>query len=119
MKIYTYFEEDGRVGYVRVIDGDEKHTEQEYVDKAKKLNENLKREAYVIFDIEDPRLVETILYLLGEKKYKSYADLDDLDTTLNEVSGDIQSLHNDAFEMYERMEAIERMFEDFKNKYIR
>ena len=119
MKIYTYFEEDGRVGYVRVIDGDEKHTEQEYVDKAKKLNENLKREAYVIFDIEDPRLVETILYLLGEKKYKSYADLDDLDTTLNEVSSDIQSLHNDAFEMYEIMEAIKRMFEGFKNKYIR
>ena len=102
-----------------VSDSDEKHTEQEYVDKAKKLNENLKREAYVIFDIEDPRLAETILYLLGEKKYKLYADLYDIDNTLNEVSGDIKSLHNDAFELYERMEAIERMFENFKKKYIR
>lgn len=85
-------------------------------EKIKKSNEQIGYEAYKAFDIPK-ELEETILYLLGEKGYKVYSDLDDLDNTLNEVGSDIRALHDDAFEMSERIEKIEKMFEDFKKHF--
>ena len=35
-----------------------------------------------------------------------------MDDTLNEVGSDIRGLHDDAFEMTERLERIEKMFEN-------
>ena len=88
MTIYGYFNEDGSVCNVHLLD-DEKIKEAE----------------------------ENILFLIGEKKYKVYADIDDLDDTLNEVGSDIRALHDDAFEMSERLERIEKMFEKFKKEH--
>ena len=113
MKIYSYFNEDGSVQNVHLLD-DEKIKEAE--EKAKEYNKNLKREAYRIFSIPEG-MEETITYLLGKKKYKRYADIDDLDDTLNEVGSDIRGLHDDTFEMVERLEHIEKMFEKFKKEF--
>lgn len=113
MKIYSYFYENGSIGSVRLID-EEKN--KDFDEKIKKSNEQIGYEAYKIFDIPK-EMEEIILYLLGEKGYKVYSDLDDLDNALNKVSGDISSLHDDAFEMSERIEKIEKMFEDFKKHF--
>lgn len=113
MRIYSYFNEDGSVCNVHLLD-DEKIKEAE--ERAKEFNKNLGREAYRIFTIPEG-MEETITYLMGEKKYKRYADLDDLDNTLNEVGSDIRGLHDDAFEMTERLERIEKMFESFKKEF--
>jgi hypothetical protein len=113
MKIYSYFNEDGSVCNVHLLD-DEKNKDAE--EKAKEYNKKLGREAYRIFTIPDG-MEEVILFLIGEKKYKVYADIDDLDDTLNEVGSDIRGLHDDAFEMTERLERIEKMFEKFKKEF--
>lgn len=113
MKIYSYFNEDGSVCNVHLLD-DEKNKDAE--EKTKEYNKKLGREAYKIFTIPDG-MEEIILFLIGEKKYKVYADIDDLDDTLNEVGSDIRGLHDDAFEMTERLERIEKMFEKFKKEH--
>ena len=113
MTIYSYFNEDGSVCNVHLIE-DEKVKEAE--EKAKEYNVKLGREAYRIFTIPDG-MEDVILFLLGEKRYKVYADIDDLDDTLNEVGSDIRGLHDDAFEMTERLERIEKMFEKFKKEF--
>lgn len=113
MTIYSYFNEDGSVCNVHLIE-DEKVKEAE--EKAKEYNVKLGREAYRIFTIPEG-MEDVILFLLGEKRYKVYADIDDLDDTLNEVGSDIRALHDDAFEMSERLERIEKMFEKFKKEH--
>ena len=115
MRIYGYFNEDGSVCNVHLLN-DEKIKEAE--EKAKEYNKQLGRDAYRIFTIPDG-MEEIILFLIGEKKYKVYADIDDLDDTLNNVGSDIRDLHDDAFEMSERLERIEKMFEKFKKQYIK
>lgn len=60
---------------------------------------------------------ETITYLMGEKKYKRYADLDDVDDTMNELSASINSLHDDAFDMAQAMERLEKEFEKIKKQF--
>ena len=117
MKIYVYYEEDGRVGYVRLLEPEKGHTIQDYYDKAKEYNGQLKREAYVIFDIEDEKLGEAILYLLGEKKYKRYADIDDLDDSINSIRSEVVDLYDTAFDMNQSIERIEKLFEKVKESF--
>ena len=112
MRIYTYFNEDGSVCSVHLLD-DEKIKEAE--EKAKEYNKNLGREAYKFFTIPEG-MEETITYLMGEKKYKRYADLDDIDNTMNGLSASINSLRDDTFDIAQSMERVEKEFEKIKAK---
>ena len=61
---------------------------------------------------------EVITFLLGEKQYQRYSDMDDLDSTMNELSADIENIHDDVWNMRNKMDNIEEMFKKFKEKYV-
>ena len=63
-------------------------------------------------------MVEVIDFLTGDNKYKRYADMDELDSSMQELSADINNIHDDVWNMREGMEHIEEMFKKFKEKYI-
>ena len=63
-------------------------------------------------------MTEVITFLLGEKHYKRYSDMDDLDSTMNELSADISNIHDDVWNMRNKMDYIEEMFKKFKEKYV-
>ena len=63
-------------------------------------------------------MTEVITFLLGEKHYKRYSDMDDLDSTMNELSADISNIHDDIWNMRNKMDYIEDMFKKFKEKYV-
>ena len=63
-------------------------------------------------------MTEVITFLLGEKHYKRYSDMDDLDSTMNELSADISNIHDDVWNMRNKMDYIEKMFKKFKEKYV-
>lgn len=69
-----------------------------------------------IIELPD-EMEEVIIFLTGEKKYKRYADMDDLDSSMQELSADINNIHDDVWNMRENMEHIEEMFKEFKEKY--
>ena len=69
-----------------------------------------------IIELPD-EMEEVIIFLTGEKKYKRYADMDDLDSSMQELSADINNIHDDVWNMRENMEHIEEMFKKFKEKY--
>ena len=69
-----------------------------------------------IIELPD-EMEEVIIFLTGEKKYKRYADMDDLDSSMQELSADINNIHDDVWNMRESMEHIEEMFKKFKEKY--
>lgn len=69
-----------------------------------------------IIELPD-EMEEVIVFLTGEKKYKRYADMDDLDSSMQELSADINNIHDDVWNMRENMEHIEEMFKKFKEKY--
>lgn len=61
---------------------------------------------------------EVVTFLLGEKQYRRYSDMDDLDSTMNELSADIENIHDDVWNMRNKMNNIEEMFKKFKEKYV-
>ena len=63
-------------------------------------------------------MTEVITFLLGEKHYKRYSDIDDLDSTMNELSADINNIHDDVWNIRNKMDYIEEMFKKFKEKYV-
>ena len=63
-------------------------------------------------------MTEVITFLLGEKHYKRYSDMDDLDSTMNELSADISNIHDDVWNIRNKMDYIEEMFKKFKEKYV-
>ena len=70
-----------------------------------------------IIELPD-EMEEVIVFLTGEKKYKRYADMDDLDSSMQELSADINNIHDDVWNMRESMDHIEEMFKKLKEKYI-
>ena len=70
-----------------------------------------------IIELPD-EMEEVIIFLTGDNKYKRYADMDDLDSSMQELSADINNIHDDVWNMRENMEHIEEMFKKFKEKYI-
>ena len=69
-----------------------------------------------IIELSD-EMEEVIIFLTGDNKYKRYADMDDLDSSMQELSADINNIHDDVWNMRENMEHIEEMFKEFKEKY--
>ena len=70
-----------------------------------------------IIELPD-EMEEVIIFLTGDNKYKRYADIDDLDSSMQELSADINNIHDDVWNMRESMDHIEEMFKKFKEKYI-
>jgi len=70
-----------------------------------------------IIELPD-EMEEVIIFLTGDNKYKRYADMDDLDSSMQELSADINNIHDDVWNMRESMDHIEEMFKKFKEKYI-
>ena len=70
-----------------------------------------------IIELPD-EMEEVIVFLTGEKKYKRYADMDDLDSSMQELSADINNIHDDVWNMRESMDRIEEMFKKLKEKYV-
>ena len=57
-----------------------------------------------------------VLFLLGDKQYKVYSDMEDLDDSINDLGARIGSISEDVFDMRESFEHIEKMFKEFKDK---
>ena len=113
MRIYSYFVEDDIVGGVYIID-EEKHKDAD--ERVAKLNKECGREAYRIFDIPEC-MEQTILYLLGRDKYKRYSDMDDLESSMRELSSSVDSLHEDTYDISQAMSRLEKEFEEFKKNF--
>jgi len=113
MRIYSYFVEDDIVGGVYIID-EEKHKDAD--ERVAKLNKECGREAYRIFDIPEG-MEQTILYMLGVDKYKRYSDMDDLDSSMRELSSSVDSLHEDTYDISQAMSRLEKEFEEFKKNF--
>lgn len=113
MRIYSYFVEDDIVGGVYIID-EEKHKDAD--ERVAQLNKECGREAYRIFDIPEG-MEQTILYLFGGEKYKRYSDMDDLDSSMRELSSSVDSLHEDTYDISQAMSRLEKEFEEFKKTF--
>ena len=113
MRIYSYFVEDDIVGGVYIID-EEKHKDAD--ERVAQLNKECGREAYRIFDIPK-NMEQTILYLFGRDKYKCYSDMDDLESSMRELSSSVGSLHEDTYDISQAMSRLEKEFEEFKKNF--
>lgn len=114
MKIYAYYLEEGRIYSVRSCE-DSKLTDQELVDKVKELNEKEGREAYKLFDIPEG-MEEVFRFFFGEKKYKRYADMDDLDDSINELQSQIVDAYDTMYDINHSIEYLKEEFEKLKEK---
>lgn len=112
MKIYAYYLEDGRIYSVRSCE-DSKLTDQELVDKVKEFNEKEGREAYKLFDIPEG-MEEVFRFFFGEKKYKRYADMDDLDNSINELQSQVVDAYDALYDLNQSMDYLKEEFEKLK-----
>ena len=112
MKIYTYSTEEGLLWSVKVFDK-ASVTDEEIADKVKSANEKAGREAYKLFDVPE-NMEEIILFLMGEKDYKRYADIDNLEDTMETLDNDIYGLSCDISDIVDKMESIKRTFNEIK-----
>lgn len=114
MKIYAYFLEDERLYSVKSCE-DSKFTDQEIVERVKDMNEKAGREAYKLYDVPE-EMEEVIRFLLGEKKYKRYADIDDLDNSINELDNSVKNSYETLYDLAAEMDWLKGEFEKFKDK---
>lgn len=64
----------------------------------------------------DSKLDDVVNFIFGEKQFRIYSDIDDLDDSINELSTDLSTIQNGIFDMSRNMEHIETMFNEFKEK---
>ena len=71
-----------------------------------------------VFEILDASgdIANLIEYLLGDKKYRIYSDIDDLDDSINELSGELSSIQGDVYHLTSGMDRIEEKFSSIKEK---
>ena len=119
MKVVVCLDDNNKIQWVKSFDWYKEHkkwSEEKIVEAVAKSNNDDKCQSlFAIWEANDTigNLVE---FLLGDKKYKIYADIDDLDDSINELSGDLYSMHDDIFHMSQSMSNIEDMFKEFKEK---
>ena len=72
----------------------------------------------IIFDIINaPKELENLVtFLIGEKKYRIYSDIDDLDDSINKLSGELSSIQEDVYHLTSVMDRIEEKFTSIKEK---
>lgn len=102
--LYSRFKEQGK-------------TDEEIEKSVNDYNNASDSVACQIIELPD-EMEEVITFLLGEKQYRRYSDMDDLDSTMNELSADIENIHDDVWNMRNKMDNIEEMFKKFKEKYV-
>ena len=119
MKVVVCLDDNNKIQWVKSFDWYKEHkkwSEEKIVEAVAKSNNDDKCQSlFAIWEANDTigNLVE---FLLGDKKYKIYADIDDLDDSINELSGDLYSMHDDIFHMSQSMSNIEDMFKEFKER---
>ena len=91
-------------------------TEEDVVEAVRKSNEDACYERFGLLDIQPP-LEEVMMFLLGDKGYKVYADMESLEESMNRLSAQISSIYEDVFGMSESMEQIEKNFKKMKEKF--
>lgn len=72
----------------------------------------------ITFDIINvPKELENLVtFLIGEKKYRIYSDIDDLDDSINKLSGELSSIDADVYHLTSVMDRIEEKFTSIKEK---
>ena len=72
----------------------------------------------ITFDIINvPKELENLVtFLIGEKKYRIYSDNDDLDDSINKLSGELSSIDADVYHLTSVMDRIEEKFTSIKEK---
>lgn len=119
MKVVVWLNTNNKILCVKTFDWYKEHknwTDEKIVEAVAKANTDDKNESiFVIWEV-DGDIGNLVEFLLGNKKYKIYADIDDLDDSINELSCDLSSMHDDIFHMSQSMENIENMFKEFKEK---
>ena len=72
----------------------------------------------ITFDIINvPKELENLVtFLIGEKKYRIYSDIDDLDDSINKLSGELSSIEEDVYHLTSVMDRIEEKFTSIKEK---
>lgn len=72
----------------------------------------------ITFDIINaPKELENLVtFLIGEKKYRIYSDIDDLDDSINKLSGELSSIQEDVYHLTSVMDRIEEKFTSIKEK---
>ena len=70
----------------------------------------------ITFDIINvPKELENLVtFLIGEKKYRIYSDIDDLDDSINKLSGELSSIDADVYHLTSVMDRIEEKFTSIK-----
>lgn len=126
MKIIVYYKDDeeldGKRKNIWRVDlysrfKDQGKTDEEIEKSVNDYNNASNRVACQIIELPD-EMEEVVTFLLGEKQYRRYSDMDDLDSTMNELSADIENIHDDVWNMRNKMDNIEEMFKKFKEKYV-
>lgn len=126
MKIIVYYRDEEELEgnrkniwrvdlYSRFIDRGK--TDEEIEKSVNDYNNASDSVACQIIEFPD-EMEEVVTFILGEKKYRRYSDMDDLDSTMNELSADIENIHDDVWNMRNKMDNIEEMFKKFKEKYV-
>jgi len=112
MKIYCHIDENGNIISVQSCDI-LSIPEQAVIERINEVNARNDRDVYKIFDIPK-ELEETICFLLGERKYKTYKDIDNLENAVADFSAEVSNLYNEAYDLNCGFERIEKMFKEMQ-----
>lgn len=129
MKVVVCLDDNNKIQWVKSFDWYKEHknwSEEKIVEAvaksnniveavAKSNNDDNCQSSFAIWET-DGVIGNLVEFLLGDKKYKIYVDIDDLDDSINELSCDLGSMHDDIFHMSQSMSNIEDMFKEFKEK---
>jgi uncharacterized Ntn-hydrolase superfamily protein len=118
MKVVVCLNAKNKIQFVKSFDWYKEHknwTDEKIVEAVAKSNQDNKNESiFAIWEV-DGDIGHLVEFLLGDKKYKIYSDIDDLDDSINELNKDLSSISDDIYHMSNSMENIEEMFRKFKN----
>ena len=92
-------------------------SEEEIIEAVNKSNEEYKekykRGCHEIKEVPD-ELEETFLFLLGEKHYKHYSDIEDLVNTIDDLKSYINDVSNSMSDIEDNMDRIRDKVETIK-----
>lgn len=120
MKVVVCLDAKNKIQWVKSFDWykenkgwDDEHIEKDVTDaNAEAVEKNYS----ITFDIVNvPKELENLVtFLIGEKNYKLYSDIDDLDDSINELSGELSSIQGDVYRLTNAMDRIEEKFSSIK-----
>lgn len=119
MKVVVCLGDNSKIQWVKSFDWYKEHknwSEKQIVEAVAKSNTDAKNESFFTIWEANDVIGNLVEFLLGDKKYKIYADIDDIDDSINELSSDLGSMRDDIYHMSNSMENIESMFKEFKEK---